>query len=396
MTNLKALAGFLALAILCPFAVGTSIAADSVSASTAQLFDDPVLARGKGLQIKRSELEDAFTAYAANLAARGESLQADERTIREAQLLDRLITTRLLVNRAVDKDRGRAKELSLKFIHEAQRSTSSEEMFRRQLKAAGMTLEGFTNRVMEQALAEAVIERELRPTVSVTDAQVDEFYKTGVDFMVKDMENGIERLGRNPNTTIGELADARKRVEEVKRLNLAKLEQPEKAHVSHILISTREPDSERELPPEKKKEKLALARKILSQAKGGEDFGKLMKQYSDDKSSGKGEYTFSREDPFVPEFKSAAFTLEPNHISDIVTTTFGYHIIKLHDRTAAKKMEFAKAGPEIKEALLQQAVQRKMPEYFVSLKKDAAIEILDSKYKIEAPKLTADAARPRS
>jgi len=386
-----------ALVVLCATgSVVKSPAADATTAAGARLFDDPVLARGKGIQVKRSELDDAFTAYAANLAARGETLQPDDRQLREAQLLDRLITTRLLVSRSVDKDKERAKELSLKFIKEAQRSASSGEMFRRQLKAAGMTLEGFTNRVMEQALAEAVIEREIRPTVAVTDAQIDDFYKNGIDFMVKEMENGIDRMGRNPNTTIGEIADARKRVEEVKRLNLARLEEPEKAHVSHILVSTKDNDSEQDLPPEKKKEKLALAQKVLSLARGGQDFAKLMKQYSDDKSPSNGEYTLTREDPFVPEFKSAAFTLEPNRISDIVTTIFGYHIIKLHERTPAKKLEFAKVSPDIKEVLTQQAVQKKMPEYFTGIKKEAGIEILDSKYKIESPKMRADAARPRT
>jgi len=139
----------------------SGIAAEKVAAPEArpvplnELFDDPVLVRGKGVEVKRSQLEDAFTAYAANLAARGETLQSQERSYREAQLLDRLIVTRLLVNRASAKDKERAKELSEKFLKEARRATSSEEMFRRQLKAAVMTVEAFNNRVMEQALAEA-------------------------------------------------------------------------------------------------------------------------------------------------------------------------------------------------------------------------------------------------
>src|ERR1043166_7047603 len=38
----------------------------------AELFGDPVIARGQGVEIKRSQLEDAFTAWKANLAARGQ------------------------------------------------------------------------------------------------------------------------------------------------------------------------------------------------------------------------------------------------------------------------------------------------------------------------------------
>jgi parvulin-like peptidyl-prolyl isomerase len=364
---------------------------------SAVLFDDPVVVRGKGFEVKRSQLDEAFMAYAANLAARGQSLAEEHRPLREAQLLDRLVITRLLVIRATDQDTNRATELSKKFTADARRAATSEEMFRRQLKAAGMSQEGFANRVMEQALAEAVIERELRPKVNITDAQVDEFYRTGADLLVKDMEAGIDQMGKNPNTTIGDLAEARKRVEDVKKVNLAKLEQPEKVRVSHILIATRDHDTEEELTPDKKKQKRQLAEKILARARAGEDFGKLAKEFSDDKGSpeSQGNYIFSRDDPFVPEFKSAAFSLATNQISDIVATTFGYHIIKLHERVPAKKLELAKVAHEIKEALAQQGLQSKMPEFFTEVKKAAAVEILDPKYKLNLPKAT-DSLRPPS
>src|ERR1051325_10352182 len=81
-----AFCGLLFLLILAP----TLRVAAADAASVGSLFDDPVLVRGKGLEVKRSQLEDAFTAYAANLAARGETLPPDERSFREAQLLDQI------------------------------------------------------------------------------------------------------------------------------------------------------------------------------------------------------------------------------------------------------------------------------------------------------------------
>jgi len=362
------------------------------------LFDDPVIARGKGFEVKRSHIEDAFTAYIANLAARGETLAEAQRTMREAQLLDRLIITRLLVIRANNEDKTRANDLSQKFIAEARRAASSEEMFRRQLKAAGMSQEVFTNRVMEQALAEAVIERELKPKVKITDAQVQEFYDTGADLLVGEMLAGIEAMGKNPNTTIGELADARKRVEEVKKLNLEKLEQPERVRISHILLTTRDRNSDEELKPEQKKQKRALADKILARARSGEDFAKLVKEFSEDTGAAEagGGYVIGRNDPFIPELKSAAFSLATNQISDIVTTVFGYHIVKLQERMPAKKLDFAKVAPQIREALIQQALQSKMPDFFADVKKEASIEVLDPKYRLQLPKTRTESLRPAS
>src|SRR5712675_1789238 len=51
-------------------------------ATMADLFGDPVIARGQGVEVKRSQLEDAFTAWKANLAARGQSISEDQRTFR--------------------------------------------------------------------------------------------------------------------------------------------------------------------------------------------------------------------------------------------------------------------------------------------------------------------------
>src|SRR5258705_10396117 len=60
----------------------------------------PVLAKGKGLEIRRSQLDDAFIAFRANLAARGQNIPEAKREAAEAQLLDRMIVTQLLVNKA--------------------------------------------------------------------------------------------------------------------------------------------------------------------------------------------------------------------------------------------------------------------------------------------------------
>jgi parvulin-like peptidyl-prolyl isomerase len=180
----------------------------------------------------------------------------------------------------------------------------------------------------------------------------------------------------------------KKQIDDLRTNNLARLELPERVRVSHILISTRHRETEEELPEDQKKAKRQLAEKLLGRARAGEDFAKLVKEHSEDRNvkQTNGEYTFGRQDPFVPEFKAAAFSLATNQISDLVPTLFGYHIIKLHERIVPKKIEFEKVSAEIKEALLQQELQKSMPEYFERIKKEAGVEILDSKYKLEGPK----------
>ena len=56
----------------------------STNAKLAELFPDPVIVRGKGVEVKRSQLEDAFVTYRANLAARDQSIPEEQRPLREA------------------------------------------------------------------------------------------------------------------------------------------------------------------------------------------------------------------------------------------------------------------------------------------------------------------------
>jgi peptidyl-prolyl cis-trans isomerase SurA len=77
------------------------------------------------------------------------------------------------------------------------------------------------------------------------------------------------------------------------------------------------------------------AEKILDSIKAGMDFGELAKKYSDDSLSAiqGGSLGKSKKGSFVKEFEDAAFLLKPGEVSGIVETEFGYHIIKLNDKT---------------------------------------------------------------
>ena len=372
-----------------------SVAAESTSASKfAELFGDETLARGKGVEVKQSQLDEAFIAYKANLVSRNQNVPEDQRALREAQLLDRLITTQLLVNRVTEPDRARSRDLAEKFMAETRKGAGDDEAFDRQLRAMGLSRDKFNKRVMEQALAEAVIEREVRSGLTLTDAQVRAFYDTGTDFIATAMLDQLDKMVKDPKGAPGDVAALKERIDKLKLENLSRLAQPEKVKVAHVFIATKNRATDDELSAEQKLVKRQQAEKVRTRALAGEDFTKLVQEVSEDKGKAetKGEYTFTRNDSFTPAFKAAAFALKPGGVSDVVVTPFGLHVIKMIEHTPEQKVEFTKATADLKEFLTQQQVQMAMPDFFRKLKQDAVVEILVPKYKLDTG--TVDARKP--
>jgi parvulin-like peptidyl-prolyl isomerase len=219
----------------------------------------------------------------------------------------------------------------------------------------GATREEVLTKWSEGASAEAVLKRELK--VNITEEEVRKYYDD----------------------------------------NPARFEEPEKVRASHILLTTTDTKTNAELTEDQKTAKRKEMEGILKRARAGEDFAKLAKEYSEDPGSKDkgGEYTFPR-GQMDAQFEAAAFSLGTNQVSDIITTRFGYHIIKLSEKIPARKVEFAKADSDIKEGLTQQAVQKQFPDYMAKLKKEAGVEILDEKLKaVELPQAPAlPAAQP--
>ncbi len=331
------------------------------SSKPGDLFPDAVVAKGKGIEIKRSQLDDAMVSIKSAFSARGQDLPPDEMNRLEQQVLDRLIQIQILLTKATDSDKAAGKETCTKRFDAIKARAGSDEALNRQLISVGTTQQELKTKMTEESTAQVVLERELK--INVTDDEIKKFYDD----------------------------------------NPSKFEQPEMVRASHILFSTRDPDTNKELSDEQKAAKRKKAEEVLKRARTGEDFAKLAKEYSEDPGSKDkgGEYQFAR-GQMVPEFETAAFSLKTNEVSDIVTTQYGYHIIKLSERIPAKKVELAKVSPDVKEYLKQQQMQKRQQDlqtYLDKLKKDSNVQILDDSLKPganEAPQIIPPAAKPTS
>src|SRR5229473_738695 len=135
---------------------------------------------------------------------------------------------------------------------------------------------------------------------------------------------------------------------------------PEQVKVSHILIKTPLP------APGAKEDQKAIAdartkaEGVLKELKAGGDFGKLAEKYSDDPGSAKsgGDLGWIGRGRTVPEFEKAAFSLGKGQTSDLVKSSYGFHIIHVEDKQDAHLKTLAEVKSEIEEKVKQQKAAR--------------------------------------
>ena len=356
--------------------IGLALIAADLRASDsrlADLFGDPVLARGKGFEVRQSEVDEMVTGLRATLAStRGQPIPEDQRGSLAAQMLERLVMIRIAEKRATDADQARARELADKFIAETKSKARSEEAYRRQLIATGIKPELFETRAYQQALVETIIDREVKTAVAVPDEHVRDFYEQGVDLQVRDLTALLARIEKEEGTNAVAYAEGLKRIAQLKKANFARLERPETVRVQALLVYTIDRFTREELSEEEKAARRERVMKAIQRLQAGEEFTKVAREVSEDPDIEKngGEYTTVRDAIAYPELRVALFSLPIGQLSDIITTRAGFYVAKVLERTPAGKVPFAQAEAEIRSALIGQEVQKRLPGFFDGLKKE--------------------------
>ncbi len=123
----------------------------------------------------------------------------------------------------------------------------------------------------------------------------------------------------------------------------------DRVHVEHILLKTVGKTDAESAEIQKK------AEDVLQQAKKGANFEDLAKKYSEDtgtKDKG-GDLGWIVDKQTVPEFQQAAFSLPKGAISDLVKTSYGFHIIKVLDKESAHTKTFEEVRNSIVPVLVE-------------------------------------------
>ncbi len=225
----------------------------------------------------------------------------------------------------------------------------SEEMFQIALKAQGLNIPLLRRSLERQLAEEEYIRKQVAPNVNVSDNEAKEFYEK----------------------------------------NSSQFQQPEKFTLYHIFVVSVKPQPE-ELPKDPDLRKKAESfhalmdedaktkiEKIKAQLKEGSDFEALAKELSEDDRSGKNGGllgSVTPEDVF-PEMAKVMVNMRSGETSDIVRTSYGYHILKLKEKIPESLVEFDQVKADILNILFKKAVANKREEQLKTLRKEANIEI---------------------
>ena len=157
--------------------------------------------------------------------------------------------------------------------------------------------------------------------------------------------------------------------------------QPEKIQASHILIKIETGASEAE-----KAEALKKIKRIQKELKAGGDFAELAKKHSQCPSSSKGgDLGYFARGQMVKPFEDAAFSLKPGEVSDIVETSFGYHLIKAGERQPEGRTEYKDVKDKLLQYLKRVKTEEEGKEYIEKLKKSAKVERFLTETKKQEP-----------
>ncbi len=272
--------------------------------SGCQVVDTTVLATVNGENITKADFDYYYYAVKQTMLSEANVSEADAEAFWKETEIDGKAATEVAKERALDESvrafaqMQKAKEMGITIDEEGQKAINQQKNtlitnlggrgeYEARLKEMGMT-EASLDAFLEQSYYMGMLYSKITnedEKYAVTDADADAYTK----------DNNIK--------------------------------------AKHILFSTVD-ESGAALPQEEVAAKKALADETLAKIKAGADFDALMNELCEDPGleANPTGYEFGK-GQMVEPFEKAAYALEIGAVSEVVETSFGYHIIKRVERT---------------------------------------------------------------
>jgi parvulin-like peptidyl-prolyl isomerase len=307
-----------------------------------------IVARVNGADIEADILYREMLAFRLMSAQRGQQIQKEHEGQIARDLLDKEIEKELFYQKARLKNIMIPSEAIQNEIKKMETQFPSKEMFESALKVQNLNRGSLHEKIEKHLVAEIYLRQEIIPLVHVDEKAAEQYYQENEDNFIH----------------------------------------PEMYQLSHIFIATLDPRRQGKSDNPKDQEKAnrmlqginadakTTAEDILAQLKSGADYAELAKKYSEDKETreegGALGQVFTHST--IPEIASAMQTMKVGEISDLVKSSYGYHILKLYGKTPSKKTPYPEVKADIMNILMRKETEKIKNQMLADLKKLAKIE----------------------
>ena len=293
--------------------------------------DEDVVARVNGTTIYRKDVKDVVQGI---LLMQDKEPDAASVGKLAEEALDSLIALELLYQES--QRRGiKVSDADVDAeINRSKRQFPDAQSFQAAMKARGITENDLRRDTRKTMAVNRLLEGGIWKDVTVTPEQVKSFYDTNQD----------------------------------------SFQHPAQIRVSHILVRVPEGASAADRAAAKQR-----AGALLDQLKAGADFAALAHKESQDATSAAqgGDLGYLAKGEMDSTFEKHAFALKPGQLSDVVSTPYGFHIIKVTDRRAAGSTPLAEVEERIRAVLQKFERQKRQANLVAELRTKAKVEVLD-------------------
>jgi peptidyl-prolyl cis-trans isomerase C len=321
----------LAAACLFPFCADAEQPKAKPAAKPAPAQNDPVIAVVNGSKLHQSDLKWQMDNIKRGNPGADQSSEADQKMRKMA--LQELIGFELLYQDSLSLGIKDVDKQVDDMIASGVKQFGSQEKLNEQLAKDGLTLDHVRKILRKNILIQAEVDKRIAPQVTVTEADIEAYYEANKDRLKHDG-----------------LVGAR-----------------------HILVK---------FPPnateEQKKAALDKIQALRAEIAGGKDFAEVAQANSDCPSKAKGgDLGYFPKGAMVPEFEKAAFSLNEGELSQVVETSYGYHLILVYGKKPAGTVPLADVRGQLEKDVQQRKLYEAMKAQIEKLQKTAKVQILD-------------------
>ena len=206
--------------------------------------------------------------------------------------------------------------------------------YRNELSRRNLTEESLRSQLERNSALQQYVDRKFIAKVVVTDDEMVEYYQSHLDLF----------------------------------------KQPLQARVSHILIQV-----DPKWDDSRKQEARKKADQIVRNLKKGQDFAALAREQSDGPTrTNGGDLGYIRKGQLDAQLENAVFKLKAGETSDIIETSYGFHIFKIIDRKPETVLAYDTVKEQIRQRLAQEKARQDADAYAKSLREKASVEIFPS------------------